>query len=183
VLNRLQGLPAVLAAGPDFAQSLESFGPGVAPAGIPLLARRSAWTERRDLLALSERLVLVADEMDVDVIWLMNAAGDCVAASNFAVEAAPARFGEATIPISASFGIACWKSATESPDALLQRADAALYEAKAAGRNRVVVAGDAPAHQASGVRRQASGVRRKTTAPYQKFSHPNTPHSSRLTRV
>ena len=84
VLNRLQGLPAVLAVGPDFAQSLESFGPGVAPAGTPLPARRVAWTERRDLLALSERLVLVADEMDVDVIWLMNAAGDCVAASNFA---------------------------------------------------------------------------------------------------
>jgi diguanylate cyclase (GGDEF)-like protein len=84
LLNRLQGLPAVLAAGPDFAQSLETFGPDVAPARSPLAARRTAWTERRDLLALSERFVLAADEMDVDIIWLMNASGDCVAASNFA---------------------------------------------------------------------------------------------------
>ena len=83
VLNRLEGLPAVLAAGPDFAQSLESFGPNAVPAALPLPARKTAWTERRDLLALSERFVLVAGEMDVDIIWLMNAAGDCVAASNF----------------------------------------------------------------------------------------------------
>jgi len=83
VLNRLQGLPTVLAAGPDFAQALGSFGPGVAPSALPLPARRAAWTERRDLLALSERFVSVAEEMDIDVIWLMNAAGDCVAASNF----------------------------------------------------------------------------------------------------
>src|SRR6185436_10568549 len=61
-----------------------------------------------------------------------------------AIEAAPARFGDKLIPISASFGIACWKSSAESPDALLQRADIALYQAKAAGRNRVVIAGDAP---------------------------------------
>ena len=68
-----------------------------------------------------------------------------------AVEAAPARFGEALVPISASFGIACRTSAAESPDALMQRADIALYEAKAAGRNRVVVAGDAPERAATRV--------------------------------
>jgi diguanylate cyclase (GGDEF)-like protein len=61
-----------------------------------------------------------------------------------AVEAEPARLGGALIPLTASFGVACWKSAAESPGALMQRADAALYEAKAAGRNRVVVAGDPP---------------------------------------
>jgi len=86
VLSRLQGLPAVLASGPDFAQSLEAFGAGAPPSQLPLHARRAAWTERADLLGLSERLVLVSQEMDVDVIWLMNAAGDCVAASNFGDE-------------------------------------------------------------------------------------------------
>jgi diguanylate cyclase (GGDEF)-like protein len=60
-----------------------------------------------------------------------------------AVEAEPTRLGDALVPLTASFGVACWRAAAESPDALLQRADAALYEAKAAGRNRVVVAGDA----------------------------------------
>ena len=66
-----------------------------------------------------------------------------------AVEAAPARFGDALIPLTASFGIARWRSLSESPDALLQRGDLALYEAKAAGRNRVVIAADPPERAAT----------------------------------
>jgi diguanylate cyclase (GGDEF)-like protein len=46
-------------------------------------------------------------------------------------------------PLTASFGVAC-HSAGQTQDDLLRAADAALYRAKAAGRNRVVVA-DAPA--------------------------------------
>jgi PleD family two-component response regulator len=40
-----------------------------------------------------------------------------------------------------SAGIAYWDWA-ESPEALVRRADAALYEAKRGGRDRAVVAGD-----------------------------------------
>ena len=46
--------------------------------------------------------------------------------------------------ITASFGIATW-IAGESPDQLIARADAALYAAKGAGRNRVEVALGMPA--------------------------------------
>ena len=44
--------------------------------------------------------------------------------------------GEVTI----SVGVAAWWQGSEAPEAALQRADEALYEAKRGGRNRVVVA-------------------------------------------
>jgi diguanylate cyclase (GGDEF)-like protein len=47
--------------------------------------------------------------------------------------------------VTMSFGIAGWRPGqTATVDEVLKRADAALYEAKEAGRNRVGVADDAP---------------------------------------
>ena len=49
------------------------------------------------------------------------------------------------VVFTSSFGVSEWK-AGESVDDMLRRADMALYSAKAAGRNRVIAAGDeAPA--------------------------------------
>lgn len=84
ILNRLQGLPAVLAIGSDVTAALAPFGPDVRSSPLALDARKAAWTRHPDLLALNRQLMAAAREMDVDVIWVMNASGDCVAASNFA---------------------------------------------------------------------------------------------------
>lgn len=43
--------------------------------------------------------------------------------------------------ITASIGVACYPTDADSPSALVERADQALYEAKRAGKNRVAVAG------------------------------------------
>jgi two-component system, cell cycle response regulator len=42
------------------------------------------------------------------------------------------------IPVTVSIGLASVSSATDTPEALLKRADEALYRAKREGRNRVV---------------------------------------------
>ena len=49
-------------------------------------------------------------------------------------------------PMTTSAGIATVAAAGQTPDQLLTTADRALYAAKAAGRNRVVRAGDTTAH-------------------------------------
>jgi diguanylate cyclase (GGDEF)-like protein len=52
----------------------------------------------------------------------------------------PVPWESAAIPITVSAGIAAWEPG-DTAEALLARADAALYAAKNAGRNRVIVAG------------------------------------------
>jgi two-component system cell cycle response regulator len=53
--------------------------------------------------------------------------------------------GGARLPVTVSIGVATTVAGGDDRDGLLARADTALYEAKAAGRNRVAAAGEAPA--------------------------------------
>lgn len=61
-----------------------------------------------------------------------------------AVEAAPFMAGELSLSMTVSVGVAVRCAADADFDAVLRRADAALYRAKAAGRNRVEVAPPGP---------------------------------------
>ena len=56
-----------------------------------------------------------------------------------AMAAQPLHHAELTLPLTASIGVASWQGG-ESPDSLVNRADAAMYQAKSQGRNRIVLA-------------------------------------------
>ena len=63
-----------------------------------------------------------------------------------ALEQARVVTGDTSLSVTASIGVACYPDdAVRTVDDLLRRADAALYRAKAAGRNRVVFASGAAA--------------------------------------
>lgn len=66
-----------------------------------------------------------------------------------AVETAPFTAGAERVPCTVSIGLASFPQDGRSIDAQLARADRALYQAKAAGRNRVAQAGPEAAHGAS----------------------------------
>lgn len=61
---------------------------------------------------------------------------------------AGARLGVAGLEVTASIGVTMLEPGDEDAAALLRRADAAMYEAKRRGRNRIVAHGDAPAADA-----------------------------------
>jgi diguanylate cyclase (GGDEF)-like protein len=53
------------------------------------------------------------------------------------VQALPLRWQDQAVPLTLSAGLSQWNASGDELPALLARADAALYRAKAAGRNRV----------------------------------------------
>jgi diguanylate cyclase (GGDEF)-like protein len=56
------------------------------------------------------------------------------------LESLPMQWQGQSVPLTASIGVTQWRGHDDPVDALLVRADTALYRAKHAGRNRVVAA-------------------------------------------
>jgi diguanylate cyclase (GGDEF)-like protein len=78
-----------------------------------------------------ELLVVMPDLALEDRGSLMDALRANICATRF-------RLGEAELRVTVSVGGAWMDSSQEGPDELIRRADAALYDAKASGRNRVI---------------------------------------------
>lgn len=57
-----------------------------------------------------------------------------------AVRAVPMKTARGPLPVTASMGIAIWRGSFEHSDALVKRADKALYQSKRNGRNRATLA-------------------------------------------
>ncbi len=81
-IDQLRGVPRDLSFDPDVIRALERFAPGTPSARLEAAARGRFWNEDAELRALDQRLGVHAVSHKADVVWIVNAAGDCIAASN-----------------------------------------------------------------------------------------------------
>jgi two-component system cell cycle response regulator len=80
-----------------------------------------------------EEFVVMMPDTDLSKAYLVGERlRQCIASQPFILADGSA------IEVTASVGVACLESASDTPEALLKRADQALYSAKRDGRNRVV---------------------------------------------
>ena len=70
----------------------------------------------------------------------LDAAVACAERVRFAVESTPLKTAGVTLNMSVSIGVATRDTVMTDPDALIKRADQALYLAKNKGRNRIMTA-------------------------------------------
>jgi len=82
-LNYLDGIPDLLSNLLRVKWAVSRFGASAAPSKLPLDVRRKIWTEHPALNDLSKYLAIASKSLNADLIHVVNAAGDCIAASNW----------------------------------------------------------------------------------------------------
>lgn len=86
-LNHLHGIPDLLSELLRVRAATSRF--DASPSTLPLDERRKKWTNDPNLNDLSSYLKLAEKSLNADLIFILNAAGDCVAASNWGTEGSP----------------------------------------------------------------------------------------------
>lgn len=85
-LAYLRSIPKVLARHPDIESALAADGPDVRRSVLPYPEFRRALEADSRLSGLVKRLEAVLADLDIDQIWVINAAGDCIASAGFSQE-------------------------------------------------------------------------------------------------
>lgn len=91
-LNYIHGIPALFAQGPRFIKVVLPFGASTAPSALPQEVRAQRWSRDPELKDLNQFLARVQDNLHADLIYVVNAAGDCIAASNADTQWSPIGF-------------------------------------------------------------------------------------------
>ncbi|MBI5898567.1 MAG: response regulator [Rhodocyclales bacterium] len=81
-LRSLRNVPRVLSGEDAVRRQLQAFGPHVAASALPYEERKRLWTEAGQRSGLHAFLGAAAAGLGAEVVWVVNAAGDCIAASN-----------------------------------------------------------------------------------------------------
>ena len=81
-LRILRNVPRILADEVAVRSQLEPFGVQLQASTLPYEERKLRWTEQQERSGMRRFLDAAAAGLDADVIWIVNAAGDCIASSN-----------------------------------------------------------------------------------------------------
>lgn len=81
-LNYLHGVPDLFSELLRVKWALAKFGPNIAPSPLPTEARIRQWSNDKALKNLNDYLDFSARSLNIDLIYVVNAAGDAIAASN-----------------------------------------------------------------------------------------------------
>ena len=82
-LNYLGGVPGFFIHAVRVNKALSLFGPGIIPSKLPKETNRARWTANPVLKDLDQTLAIATANFHVDLIHIVNAAGDSIAASNW----------------------------------------------------------------------------------------------------
>ena len=80
-LDYLHGIPALVAKDELIAPAMSRFG-SATPSKIPVEKRKAIWSGNSLLKNIDGYLNQVSNSLGADVVWITNAAGDCIASSN-----------------------------------------------------------------------------------------------------
>jgi C4-dicarboxylate-specific signal transduction histidine kinase len=81
-LQQLKGIPLVFSRDDATHRVLRRFGLTAAPSALGYEQRKQQWTQDKALNKLNDSLRIAATNLGADVIWIVNAAGDCISSSN-----------------------------------------------------------------------------------------------------
>lgn len=81
-LNKLHGIPSLVSRDTDVLRALSRFGAGTYPKSLNVERRKEAWSKNVRLKTVSRYLNLVNTSLGLDVVYIINAFGDCIASSN-----------------------------------------------------------------------------------------------------
>lgn len=81
-LQLLKGIPLVASRDKDTLRVLRRFGANVAPSTLAYEERKLRWTQDKGSSELNHSLNILTTNLRADVIWIINAAGDCISSSN-----------------------------------------------------------------------------------------------------
>ena len=81
-LRILSNVPRIVAGDSSVQRQLARFGPQASPSTVSYADRKRIWTDDSQRSGLQAFLLATATGLDADVIWIVNAAGDCIASSN-----------------------------------------------------------------------------------------------------
>lgn len=81
-LSNVHGIPELFSRDPRFIKALSRFGTNTTPSSLPTEKKIRFWTNDPELKNLNLFLARVQENLIADLVYVVNAAGDCVATSN-----------------------------------------------------------------------------------------------------